>query len=322
MSYSASNIIFGAENPYLTRGTGYYNFGHKYIDTIQAKADQMASEQQMRELTLSQMKEDREAQRRAEQRALDLSKQYLGQWNQHLSKTKGLINSAVSNIDKTVKSLGDIQPYLSKLDTVADDIMGEYQTYKEKYSGVEGEAIQAQREGLSTLRGLSKADYEGAAGRAMADATSQANIAKEATARDLARLGIDPTSGKGQAAMRRISDNAVLAKVMGANTARRGEKERVTNVALPMTQLAGNVAGNVQAGKQNLLKMGTGAMQTAVGTRSDLARLKGDLAGQKANLATVYNQAVTQPIGEVAHYYQGAGLGAEPKQRGWINFTK
>lgn len=69
-----------------------------------------------------------------------------------------------------------------------------------------------------------KGEQDAAAGRALADVTQSFSSQKEIMARDLARSGVDPSSGRALAAMRTMGAQEALAKAGGMTSAREQAK--------------------------------------------------------------------------------------------------
>jgi hypothetical protein len=127
-------------------------------------------------------------------------------------------------------------------------------------------------------------------------------------------LGIDPTSNVG--GMRKSRVDEAIGKVLAANKARTGEKERVANVALQGIPAissagpggAGAFALNIRKGAQELLGLRGDLAKTGATTAAGLASTGADLAKTRGNIATQYGQQVVTPTGELGASMLGTAL--------------
>jgi hypothetical protein len=242
------------------------------------------------------------------------------QWQSSLQTTGGMFNKAMENVDRgwdAIRSLQDNQTDFSK---IAGDLETEWTNIKDKFGGLTDQAIEAAGEELTQRRqlgrqltSLAQPDYEGAAGRAMADVTGQAEKARQAESRRLASYGIDPTSGRGRSAMNTIASQETLSKAQAANQARRGEKERVTGITAKAMELidpskTAAIATNVQNAKNQVLMGRVRIGEAESNQRQGMANAIGSMTNATGNLARGYGQTVTAPLGEAAGVYSGMAM--------------
>lgn len=217
--------------------------------------------------------------------------QFLQAWNQTLQASQGVYNRALDAYEGTYDWMKSASESASRLGDLAGQVETEYQQFRTDFAGTEqtfrdaaGDEMGSRQRMGKQLEGLATADYEGAAGQAMADVASQSEMGRQAEARRMQSLGIDPTSSRGRALMERGRATEAGNRAIAGNMARRGEKERVTGAtatAMSMfdpTQMA-SMAMNIRGAGTNLL-------QTAGGLRGAETDAMGNLARTQANVAT------------------------------------
>lgn len=246
--------------------------------------------------------------------ATELSNKYLDQWQQHLGEVQNMFSSANSGIDSAsagISDLGDVaatikanaDKYQTMMDPIVQNLMD--QTATESASRTKM---------LGQLDELATADTEGAAGRAAADVSKQAEIARQNSARELAKRGI---YGGAQSAT--MLDQNFLAEGLGRvgamNKARIDERNRAgeyvkTGLQYIDPSKTATSAGNIAGISANLYNQYGNIASTK-------ANLLGNLAGLKGNLATAYANAVAEPVGQLGATMLGRDVGLTGGQTGF-----
>ena len=252
--------------------------------------------------------------------------QFLQAWNQTLQASQGVYNRALDAYEGTYDWMKDAGEAAGRLGDLAGQVETEYQQFRTDFAGLEGDFRGAAEGELGArgrmgkqLEGLATADYEGAAGRAMADVTQQSEIGRQAEARRLQGLGIDPTSQRGRAMMEKGRATEAGQKATAANIARRGEKERVTGAtATAMSMFDPNAMAQMAMGIRGA---GTQLLQTSAGLRGAETQALGQLAGTQAQVATGMagvGESMATTIGgqqaDVAGLYAGLQYGQGQNQ--------
>jgi hypothetical protein len=203
---------------------------------------------------------------------------------------------------------------------ISGDLETEWGNIKEKFGGLSDQAIEMAGEEMQQRRTLGKQmaslaqpDYEGAAGRAMADVTAQAEMGRQAEQRRMAGLGIDPTSGRGRSEMSSIQGQETLAKAQAATQARRGEKERVTGVTGEAMRLIDpsktfGIAKDIQALKGDVLSQRVRIGEAEGRQQANIAGAVTGMSGAATSLARGMGETVTAPLGEAAGVYSGMAM--------------
>lgn len=260
------------------------------------------------------------AQQAAAKSAAPLAKEYMSMWNKSLKQTQGLFNQAMQGVSRGWDAIEQMQSNQFDFSGLHKDLETEWNNIKDKFGGLTDQAISMAGEEMTQRRELGRQltklaqpDYEGVAGRAMADVTGQAELMKQAEARRLAGLGIDPTSGRGRAAMNTIQAQEALSKAQAASQARRGEKERVTGVTSEAMQLidpskTAGIATNIQALKGQLIGQRVGLAEAEAQQQQNIAGAITGMAGAAGQVARGMGETVTAPIGEAAGVYSGMAL--------------
>lgn len=288
-------------------------------------AEQRAIDLENMQLSLMQ-REVEAAERRsaaeaaAAKSAAPLAKEYMQQWNNSLKATQGMFNQAMQGVNRGWEAIEEMQSNQFDFSGLHKDLETEWNNIKDKFGGLTDQAIEMAGEEMTQRRELGRQltklaqpDYEGVAGRAMADVTGQAALGRQAEARRLSSLGIDPTSGRGRAMMNTIQGQEALAKAQAATQARRGEKERVTGVTGQAMQLidpskTAGIATNVQALKGELLGQRVGLSQAEAQQQQGIANAVAAMSGAAGSVARGMGETVTAPLGEAAGVYSGMAL--------------
>lgn len=293
---------------------------------------------------------------------------FFDEWDTSRQKTEGMFNQALQSVKSTEnqintkintsianfnQGIGKAQSFLDQakgklggIDDLMDQVESDYQEFKTQYDPLEKESIETasqglktQRELMSTLSGLNKADYEGVAGSAKADVASESERARQAEARRLSSLGIDPSAGMGAGTMRKSRMDEAINKVLAGNLARTTEKARLQDlVGMGLSTVKPGEAFGIGQGirgisqgylgqkggieelgirsRENLTKAAT---DIASAQGSGLASLEGirtsgltNLSGQSGDLATSYANTQTQPVGEMGSAFLGLTIGTNP----------
>jgi hypothetical protein len=247
-----------------------------------------------------------------------MSMNYLNNWNKQLANSTGMFNKAAETISTAI---ADTKASIGVIDRTINNAVGEVNQslsdYRQKYGGLETEAIDVAMEELGITRELgqqmaelSRPDVEGASARAKADVSAEGAAARQKMANDLIAMGIDPTSGTGQRMMRESLDTEAFGKVMAGNTARIAEKDRATRATATGLQYinpneTAGIATTIAAGDRQLLDQKNALTMAGINARTQLHGVQGSLANSMANVAG-QNAQVAGQQGEF-----GAALFAE-----------
>ena len=274
---------------------------------------------------LTQAQEAWDLEKKKVDQSSQLAGQFLSEWSGMVSGMKDIYGqafNALSGLTGTVTSAGTA--VTEKLTGIADTIGKEYENYAKTYFPAEAEFIQGAREEALARKGAVKTfqeglqtDYAGVEGRAAADVRTQGEAATLAEQRKMMAMGIDPSSGKFGALSKKDSLGRARDTAIAMNVARRGEKERVTNLATTGLQ---NLDPAKQAGTAIAIrKSGTDLLSTQAGVLGksadvDIAQknLVGNIATATGNLASSYGSNVVAPMGEMAGYFTGKSGGVIP----------
>ena len=280
--------------------------------------EQMQMDMMRREMELGEAQAA--SQMAAAKSAAPLAKQYMNQWNKALSSTQGMFNKAMQGVDKGWAAIKDMQDNKVDFSKITADLESEWNNVKDKFGGLSDQAIEMAGEEMTQRRTLGKQltslaqpDYEGAAGRAMADVTGQAEKGRQSEQRRMASLGIDPTSGRSRSAMNTIQGQETLAKATAATAARRGEKERVSGATERAMQLidpskTAGVATDIQNLKGQLLGQRVGVGEAQVRQGQGIASAIGQMSSAAGGVARGFGESVTAPLGEAAGVYSGMAM--------------
>lgn len=249
---------------------------------------------------------------------------YLGKWNASLQKSEGMYSSAISEVGKAGELIDRAYGDLGELDALGEEIKGEWQQFKQNYGGIQEKLLggadqtiadrsQLQRQFME----LSRGDVEGEASRALTDVAGQAEQGRQAEARRLQDLGIDPTSGKYRQMMSESRTNQAVGGVMAANKARTAEKERVAGITATGLNLIDptrdiNAAAQIQQLSSNLLSQRTNMATTKAGLATGLATSRGNLATTTANIAGGQAQNIGGQYGSMGAAQQGIAYANTP----------
>jgi len=260
------------------------------------------------------------AQMAAAKSAAPLAKKYMDMWSKSLKSTQGMYNQAMQGVSKGWAAIDKMQSKTFDFSGLSKDLETEWENIKGKFGGLTDQAIEMAGEEMTQRRelgrqltSLAQPDYEGAAGRAMADVTAQAEMGRQAEQRRMASLGIDPTSGRGRSAMNTIQGAEALAKAQVGTQARRGEKERVTGVTSEAMRLidpskTAQVATDIQGLKGQLLQQRTGLAESQMRQQAGVGQAISSMAGAAGGVARGMGETVTAPLGEAAGVYSGMAM--------------
>jgi hypothetical protein len=303
------------------------NQGRKHRQQQADEAADRARGVEMEEMQMGMMRQEMDiAQRQAAateaaaKSAAPMAKKYMDMWNKSLSTTTGMFNKAMEGVDRGWAAIKTMQDNKVDFSKISADLESEWESIKGKFGGLSDQAIEMAGEEMTQRRQLGKQlsslaqpDYEGVAGRAMADVTGQAEKGRQSEQRRMASLGIDPTSGRGRSAMNTIQAQETLAKATAATAARRGEKERVGGAAERAMELIDpsktfGVAKDIQGLKSDILGQRVGVGEAQVRQGAGIAGAIGAMSGAAGNIARGMGETVTSPLGEAAGVYSGMAM--------------
>jgi hypothetical protein len=222
-----------------------------------------------------------------------LASQFLSAWMGGVSEIGDILKGGAEGT-----AMGGV---MGMMQDISNKIGQEYESYKADFGGAEkdfiGQAREeagARREMVGQVTDLATPDLEGAAGRAGADVAGQSAMARESMQREAMGLGVDPSSGRFGALQKKSFVDEARNRSIAMNVARRGEKERVGNLAVSaLSKLDPNVSGRMALG---IREQGT----KMLGQQADVAKGIGDVATQ-------YSKNVMQPYAQMAGYFMGQG---------------
>jgi hypothetical protein len=267
---------------------------------------------------LTQAQEAWDLKKKSAEQAGTLAATFMEKWGSAMEGVQGMYSTAMDTLKSLTSGVqASTSGTLSKLGDISDLIGQEYQDFKTTYGGAEEEFLTgareealARRQMAGQLGDLAKPDYEGAAGRAATDVRTQSAIARESMTKDALGMGVDPSSGKFGALSRRtyVQEAADTANAM--NAARRGEKERVSNLTLQGLSVldpnkTGGMAINIRGQGTEMLGQQAGVAGKIADVETARTQAITNIADTTGRLASGYSQAVTQPYGEMAGYFLG-----------------
>jgi len=257
--------------------------------------------------------------------ATEMSKKYLGEWNKGLEDAGGMFNTAIKEMGSARDMVsGAYKDVTASLGSMGEDMKSEWESMKTEYSGIKGDLISGAREDMGNrseltrqFMDLTKADYEGASGRAMADVAAQSEAGRQAEAMRMSGLGVDPTSGRSRSFMRTSRNDEALNKAMAGNTARLDEKDRISGLTAKGLELIDptkniNAATGIQNLQNNLLTTRSNLSTNLADIQGRLAGQTGNLASQQGNLAGSFAQNVVAPKGEMGAAQLGVSQSTRP----------
>lgn len=255
-------------------------------------------------------------------KANDLADKFLNSWNQYMTDAKGIYNQALQGFNEGYDFLRDANKSVDALGDIGKDVEADLDTFRQQFGPLQSEMVagsreylQNQREMGAQMKDLAKADYEGVAGRAMADVSQQAEIGRQAEARRMAALGQDPTTMRSRANSANMITGEATGKAVAANLARRGEKERVTGITgqafqlfdptkLSQSALAIRQSGDALQGlRANLATAGLDAKTKLATTWGNMATAQGNIGG---DIAT----KIGSQYGDMAGLFSGINYAA------------
>lgn len=319
--YSGGGLMYSRDENYFTNQEA--QMGDVAIDTAKFQ--------------LQQQQEAWNLKKKQADNAYNLSTQFLSQWGGAMSTMTDMFSKAGSSIDNISKWLMEgssaalpeaVQTEIDKIGDIQSTIMTKYGEWETEYAPMQKEFLGMAREESQTKRQLSrtlleegKAKPEAAAARARTDVAIQSEVANREAAREMASMGVDPSSGKFGALSRRGAVQTAGETVKAMNLARNAEKSRTSAINLQhmgMLKPSENAMIGINLGNQGIEQLKTAADlgKTSAGIIQsqqavDLERVKtaGNIAGQYGNLATQYGSAIAQPYGEMAGYFLGKSGG-------------
>lgn len=303
------------------------NQKRKRLENEERERKDRARQQEMEDMQMDMMRSEMEsmkseaaARQATAKSAAPMAKKYMDMWNKSLSRSTGMFNQAMKGVNKGWAAIKDMQKNKVDFSGIINDLQSEWENVKGKFGGLSDQAIEMAGEEMTQRRSMSKQltkfaqpDYEGAAGRAMADVSRQAEIGRQAESRRLSGLGVDPTSGRGRSAMNTIQGQEALAKAQAATEARRGEKERATGATERAMQLidpskTARVATDIQGLKSQLLGQRADVSKAQVGQQQGIAEAIRSMSGAAGQIASGMASGVTAPLGEAAGVYSGMAM--------------
>ena len=255
--------------------------------------------------------------------------QFLQQWQEYLGQSAGVYNQALESYGQGFEYLQTAQGAAQQLGGLAGRVEEEYAGYREEFAPLQAEFTAAAGEELGfrgrmrgQLEALATPDYEGAAGRAIAGVAQQAGIQRQAEARRMQALGIDPTTQRGMAAGRGMAGQEALGRAMAGTQARMGEQQRVAGVTqaglslIDPSRTAGTALG-IRTGANQLLGLAGELMGGAARTQAGIAQTAGGLAGGIAGVGRGLAQDIAGQYGDIA----GLQMGLQYQQPGGVGGT-
>jgi len=260
---------------------------------------------------LDQQQEAWDLKKKSAETSGKLAGQFLNQWSSSVAGMGDFYKQLVGGISG---ESGPMAGQMGKLNELTDMVGKEYQTYKSDYGDMSKEFLgnardesRIRRDLGMQLKDMSDPEYANVTGRAAADVGAQSEMARQSSARQMQGMGIDPSSGRFGALNRQSYMDEARNTAVAMNLARRGEKERATN-------LKGQVLGMMDPSKSANIGLGLNKQgQNLLGIQGELA--KAGVAAQTAqtkvlgDIGTSYAQNVTKPYGEMAGYFLGASGG-------------
>ena len=254
--------------------------------------------------------------------------QFLGQWNQYMQEARGMYNRALGAYERGFDYLGSAERNLGQLGQVSQNIMDEYRSFQSEFGpltqALSDEAMtdmSRRRELGAQFMDLARADYEGAAGRAMAEVSQQANIARQSEARRLQRLGIDPTSMRSRGVSARMAGQEATGRALAGNIARRQEMQRVAGMTQAGMQLfdpnrMATTALNIRQAGSALLGQTADIARTEAMARAQMGSTAAQMAQGMGAMGGSFAQTVGGQAGDLAGLMLGLqyGTGGGPPQ--------
>ena len=265
---------------------------------------------------LSQAQEAWDLKKTAAKNSTALASQFLSAWSGSIASSKGVLESLMNSLSSG-SSIAANNPFAKQLTDISNMIGEQYKQYQAD-TGVTQEAMftgareeaGARRGSIQAINAMMTPDYAGVEGRAAADVRTQSETQQQAEAKRQMAMGIDPSSGRfGALSKKGVLDTAKNTAV-AMNVARRGEKERVGNLAVTSLQnldpsKMGTMGVNLARGGVDLLKTQGDVAGAAAGAYTSGMQAETARTQAIGNLASAYNTSVTQPMGEMAGYFLG-----------------
>ena len=242
---------------------------------------------------------------------------FLQRWEQEQETARGIYNQALRGLGGTFESLRTAEGAATQLGDLAGRVEQEYQGFVSEMAPLQQQMMgMAEEEGrvrsglLAQFPALAAYDPEGAAGRAIAGVAQQAGQARQAEARRLAGLGIDPTSGRAMAAMRGMAGTEALGRAMAGTAARQQERARAGALTAQGLQLidpsrAAQTALGIRRGASELLGMAGNLLGQQAQTLGGLASTRAGVGQAIGALGGSYAQQIAQPYADIAGLQMG-----------------
>lgn len=251
---------------------------------------------------------------------------FLNKWQEQLGKVEGVYNQALGSLQGVYGDLRTASGAARQLGDLAGRVEQEYQGYLSDMQPLQQEMTQMAEEEAAARRGLvgqipalTRYDPESAAGRAIAGVAQQFGTARQAEARRLQGMGIDPTSGRALRMGRQMAGQEAAARAMAGSAARQQELARAGQMTLGAMGLldptrAASAALNIRTGANQLLGLSAnllGQQATTLGnlaqTRAGVGRSIADIGGSMAtHLATPYAEMAGLQMGLAGQGMQNA----------------
>lgn len=256
--------------------------------------------------------------------AQEAANKYLGKWNESLQKAEGMFSGALARVDEAGQLIDRAYENIGDIDKVAEDVTSEWTQFKSDFAPIQEQLVGGASEAIGmrsqlrrSMMDLTRPDYEGAAGRAMADVAGASERGRKAEAMRLSGLGIDPASGRGRAAMVESRNTEALNSAMAGNAARLAEKDRIAGLTAQGLQLIDpnadiSAATQIQNLSSNLLAQRSNMATTKAGLQTTLAGAKGNLATTSANIASSQARDVAGQYGDYGAAQQGIAYANTP----------
>jgi hypothetical protein len=178
----------------MTTASVLRKMGEQYQQRLQEEQQSRARQGELETMQMdlmrgevSAMQSQAAAQQAAAKSAAPLAKKYMKMWQGSLKSTQGMYNQAMQGVSRGWEAIDKLQSQQFDFSKLTEDLETEWNNVKDKFGGLTDQAIQMAGEEMTQRRALGKQltslaqpDYEGAAGRAMADVTAQAEMGRQA----------------------------------------------------------------------------------------------------------------------------------------------
>lgn len=256
--------------------------------------------------------------------------QFLQRWEQELGGVRGVYNQALQGLQGVYGDLRTASGAAQRLGDLAGRVEQEYQGYLTEMQPLQQEMTQLATEEATARRGLlgqlpalTAYDPEAAAGRAIADVSQQFGQARQAEARRMASMGIDPTSGRALAMGQRWGGAEALGRAMGATSARQQERQRAGAMTMQAMGLldpgrAATTALNIRTGANQLLGQAGALLGQQAQMLGNVAQTRANVGRSIADIGGSMATHLAAPYAEMAGIQMGlAGQGMQAAQN-WL----